>query len=84
MKQKKLFENNRGVTNTTIATLVIVSLFVSMVGTWLILESFQSKYVTAPVANRAQQTGLVQLGIEGPVIPRSAGTTGLVTLNVKK
>jgi len=78
----KLFENKKGVTNTTIAALVVVSLVVSIVGTWLVLESFQSKYISAPLITKTQQSGLVQLDVNGPIQPKYVGTTGLVTLKI--
>ena len=79
---KKMFKNNLGVSNNTIAILIIVSLFISIVGTWLILESFQSRYVTAQVSSKTQQSGLVQLDIVGPTVQKSTGTVGMVTLDI--
>ncbi len=82
MKQQ-LFKNKKGVSNGTIAVLVIASLVISIVGTWLVLESLQSKYVIAPVGVKTEQSGLVRLDISGPVVPKNVGTSGLITFNLE-
>lgn len=83
MKQN-IFKNTRGVSNTTIATLVIASLLVSIVGTWLVLESFQSKYIATPVVSKVQQSGYVQLSVSGPADYGNVGTTGLVAFKLEE
>jgi hypothetical protein len=80
----KLFSNKKGVSNSTVTILVIVSLLVSMVGTWLVLESLQTKYVVAPVNSKTEQSGLVQLSIDGPLAQKNMGVSGLVTLNLRE
>lgn len=82
--RQKMFKNKKGVTNTTIATLVMVSLLVSIVGTWLVLETFQSKYVATPVSDsRTQESGLVHLNIDGPTEIKDTGVTGLVSIRIE-
>ncbi|MGV8087003.1 MAG: hypothetical protein ACP5N1_05200 [Candidatus Woesearchaeota archaeon] len=78
-----MFKNTKGVTNTTIATLVMVSLLVSIVGTWLVLETFQTKYVATQVDSRTQESGLVRLNIDKPAVEQSTGISGLVSINIE-
>jgi hypothetical protein len=78
-----MYTNNKGVSNSLIAVLIVVALMVVIAATVIVVDGAQKASEKAAITGTHQESsGLIQLKIAGPT-HRSSGTTGLVTLSIE-
>jgi hypothetical protein len=75
----ELEKNQKGVSNTTIAVLVILALLISIIGTWAVLNSIATQQNIQ--SSKGTNVAIVSLSITNPDSPI---TTGVVTLEIKR
>ncbi len=71
-------ENESDISNTTLAILLILTILVTMVGTWLILDALHAPG-TAP-ADKLQDQATVSLTVIKPPVSADTATVGLTIL----
>ena len=76
------------ISKTTVMVLLVLTILISVLGTWTVLDAMSAKRVApteAPVEGPSTSTASVQLNIQRPPEPQKSGpTTGMAILNIVK
>jgi hypothetical protein len=75
----ELQSNQKGISNTTIAVLVILALLISIIGTWAVLNSIATQQAAQSNGGTNTNTAIVSLNIKNPDVKTA---TGRITLEL--
>ena len=70
------------ISKTTITILVLLTLMISVIGTWTVLNEISSVHVAKQQPSIA--SGQIQLNIQPPSTPKTSEATGNLMLEIKK
>jgi len=73
--------DNPDISKTTIAVLVLLTLMISVIGTWTVLNEISNVRPTGSNV-AAPQSGQVHLNIQPPTTPQTSAATGKVMMNI--